>query len=170
MLAIHDRLGLMGRGPWGGTQWGFRNNAAWLPAETGGCVGTRCGFAGGLGEGVESGDHFLAALLRHGGDDGCDLCPSSFGDLANQSRPFAGQGDEYLSAVGLVLLPGHQVRGDEAVHHAQGSGGGDTESFGKLVEAGVAMALQDDKGTELGNRDRVLDTRQGSGRNPDQCA
>src|SRR5665647_2660657 len=141
----------------------------WSPAEPGCGVDAGCGFAGGLGEGVERGDHFLAALLRHGGDDGCDLGPSSFGDLADQPRPFGGQADEYLSPVCLVLFTGYQVGSNEAVHHAQSSGGGDSESFGKLVEPGVAVALQDHQGAELGDGDRVLDAGQGPGRDPDQC-
>jgi hypothetical protein len=108
--------------------------------------------------------------LGHRGDDGCDLGPPARGDLTNQSRPFAGQGDQYLSAVGLVLPTGYQARGDETVHHAQGSGGRGAHPSGELVEASVAVALQDHQGAELGNRDRVLNTRQGTGGDPDQGA
>src|SRR5450631_812388 len=135
----------------------------WSPAEPGRGVDVGRGFAGGLGEGVERRDQFLAALLWHGGDDGCDLGPSSFGDLANQSCPLAGQGDEYLAPVCLVLFTGYQVSGDKAVHHAQGGRGGDCESFRELVEPSVAVALQNHQGTELGDRDRVLDMGQRSG-------
>src|SRR5665647_217445 len=142
----------------------------WSPAEPGCGVDAGCGFAGGLGEGVERGDHFLAALLRHGGDDGCDLGPSSFGDLADQSRPFVGQADKYLSPVCLVLFTRHQVGRDEAVHHAHGGGGGNGESFGELVEPGVSVAFQDNEGAELGDCDRVLNARQRSGGHADQCA
>jgi hypothetical protein len=123
-----------------------------------------------LGEGAERRDHPLATLLGHRGDDGRDLGPPSCGDLTNQSRPFDGQGDEHLSAVCLVLPAGHQARGDETVHHAQGSGGRGAHPFGELVEASVAVALQDHQGAELGNRDRVLNTRQGTGGDPNQGA
>jgi hypothetical protein len=142
----------------------------WLPAEPGGGVDARCGFAGGLGEGVKRRDDVLATLLRHRGHDDGDLSPPSRGHLANQSRPFVGQADEYLSAVCLVLFTGHQVGGDEAVHHAHGGGGGNAQSFGKLVEPGVTVALQDHQGAELGNRDRVLNVPQGTGRDTDQYA
>jgi hypothetical protein len=111
-----------------------------------------------------------ATLLGHRGGDGCDLGPPARGDLADQSRPFDGQGDEHLSTVCLVLPAAQQARGDETVHHAQGSGGRGAHPFGELVEASVAVAPQDHQGAELGNRDRVLNTRQGTGGDPDQGA
>jgi hypothetical protein len=56
------------------------------------------------------------------------------------------------------------VSGDEAVHHAHRGGGGDGESFGELVESGVAVAFQDHQAID------ALDTGVRGGPDPDTIA
>jgi hypothetical protein len=141
--------------------------ASLVPAV--GPVGLWC-LPGGVGEGPEGCGERFPSGGRHLREDPLDVGAAAVGHVGHDTAAAVGQGDAHGSPVGACPGPLDEAFADQALDHAAGGGGVDSQGGGKVGDALWPPGPHDDEGPELGQGDVLADVGEAAGGDGDEGA